>query len=209
MKCIKKLAHDGAVAASLALAVFALGFPLPGIADTYVVNAQTNSAGGGSGVPTLSLTAGETFTSSVDPSQIWSAGALPRWSNADGLVQGLTLYATGSDASREPAGTLIGLGYTPYLDQFGLTAPYGALVGEINGVYEELGTSFSGPAWATGTLYLFYWDFNAYDNSGSVNVNILPGCAVPEPATWTMMLLGMGTIGFLARGRRVRPVTLA
>jgi PEP-CTERM motif len=106
-------------------------------------------------------------------------------------------------------------GDRPWIDpgiglyQFGLTAPFGALVGEINGVYEELGTSFSGPAWATGTLYLFYWDFNAYDNSGSVNVNISPGCAVPEPATWTMMLLGMGTIGFLARGRRVRPVTLA
>jgi hypothetical protein len=29
------------------------------------------------------------------------------------------------------------------------------------------------------------------------------GTAVPEPATWAMMILGFGTVGYLIRRRRV------
>jgi hypothetical protein len=35
------------------------------------------------------------------------------------------------------------------------------------------------------------------------------GGAVPEPATWTMMILGFGGVGALLRQRRSRPATLA
>jgi hypothetical protein len=35
------------------------------------------------------------------------------------------------------------------------------------------------------------------------------GGAVPEPATWTMMILGFGGVGALLRQRRARPATLA
>ena len=66
-----------------------------------------------------------------------------------------------------------------------------------------------------------YWSFNAeqYDrgNSGFVDTpvvdfdfgfttvvdrDVTPPSAVPEPATWGMMILGMGAVGFVMRRRR-------
>jgi hypothetical protein len=41
----------------------------------------------------------------------------------------------------------------------------------------------------------------ASGNTGNVGGVLAPG-AVPEPATWAMMILGMGLIGFAARRRR-------
>ena len=43
---------------------------------------------------------------------------------------------------------------------------------------------------------------NYYDNSGSLQVNVSPVGGVPEPATWTMMLLGVGGVGVMMRARR-------
>ena len=194
------------LALTLALAVFAFGIPLPGMADTYDVYAEANGASfsGVTGVATISLTAGQIFTVSVDPSQIWSMGDLPRWSNADGLIT--NLYATGTDASGQPAGTLIGQAY-PNLTEFGLTAPYGALVGEINGVYELLGTSFSGPAWGAGTLYLWNWDNNPVDDTGYVTANVSFGCAVPEPSTYALLACGLGMLGWMGRRRAKNAAT--
>uniref|UniRef100_UPI00286B0922 PEPxxWA-CTERM sorting domain-containing protein n=1 Tax=Phenylobacterium sp. TaxID=1871053 RepID=UPI00286B0922 len=60
-------------------------------------------------------------------------------------------------------------------------------------------TSFSGQAWSTGTLNLYYWDENAGDNTGFVTASI---SAVPEPVTWTMMILGFGLAGSALRRRR-------
>ena len=84
----------------------------------------------------------------------------------------------------------------------GFAAPYGALVGQIGagpGSYRLLGTSFTGPAWATGTLVLYYWDTFTADNSNQVDVNIT---AVPEPATWGLMIAGFGLAGAALRRRR-------
>ena len=113
------------------------------------------------------------------------------------------LLATGSDESGLPAGTLIGTAF-PLWTQGGLTAPYGTLVGQIDGVFAPLGTSFSGPAWATGTLSLFYWDSNNADNSDSVRVTaaILPrGGDVPEPMSLTLAIAGLGALGLSLRKR--------
>ena len=119
-------------------------------AATVVVDAFTNSSSGGSAAFSgLTLTAGQLFNISVNPNDLWNAGALPRWSNADGLTK--NLFATGTDESGEASGTLIGQNFGLY-SQNGLEAPYGALVGEIAGVYRILGTSFSGPAWASGNI---------------------------------------------------------
>lgn len=56
----------------------------------------------------MALTAGQPvpFRVSVNPANLWNAGPLPRWSNADGLVG--DLYATGTDDSLQPVGTHIG-----------------------------------------------------------------------------------------------------
>ena len=180
-----------------------LGLPSMGQAATQIatVNAQTNSSSGGVGYNTgIGLTAGNLLTISVAASDLWSAGALPRWSDANGLVG--DLFATGSDESGEAAGTKIGSNFGTWT-QDGFTAPYGALVGKIGNSYQLLGTNFNGPAWDTGTLSLFYWDSNSGDNGASIDVNI---AAVPEPAAWAFMLVGFAGVGFAMRRKKTPQV---
>jgi hypothetical protein len=74
------------------------------------------------------------------------------------------------------------------------------LVGKIGaGDFFGIGTSFSGPANATGELKLYYWDSNNGDNTQFVTATI---SAVPEPSTWAMMILGFAGVGYLAYRRR-------
>lgn len=173
--------------------------PVSTHAIPFTVDAQANSAGGGVGLNTgITLTNGQVFTVSVGVNDLWSAGPLPRFSNADGLVG--PLFATGSDESGQSAGTQIGADFG-LLTQNGLSAPFGALVGEINGTFFKLGTSFSGPAPTSGTLLLFYWDSNSGDNSGSVLVNVSTAtAAVPEPGSF--FLVGSALAGLLAARRK-------
>ena len=167
-------------------------------AATFVVGAAANSSSGGTGLATVSLNAGDAFTVSASLTDIWNAGPLPRWSNANGLVA--PLFATGTDESGAAAGTQIGAAFGTHT-QSGLTAPFGALVGEIGGVYQFLGANFSGSAWGTGTLNLFYWDSNAGDNTDFITVDVSSG-VVPEPASWAMLIAGFGLVGAAARRRR-------
>ncbi|MEO8296901.1 MAG: PEP-CTERM sorting domain-containing protein [Burkholderiales bacterium] len=166
-------------------------------AASFDVYALANSSSGGIGLDTISLTAGQSFSVSADAGDLWNAGALPRWSNADGLTG--NLFATGTDDSGEPATTLIGQAFGSWA-QGNLTAPYGALVGQIDsGDYFLVGTSFTGTASATGTLKLYYWDSNNGDNTEFITANV---SVVPEPEGFAMMLAGLGVMGFLARRRR-------
>jgi hypothetical protein len=148
-------------------------------AVTVDVFAQANSSTGGAGALTgISLTFGQAFTVSAGLTDLWNAGPLPRWSNADGLIA--PLLATGSDDSGQSAGTLIGSIFALYT-QDGLTAAYGSLVGQIGaGAFFLVGTNFSGTANATGQLSLYYWDENNGDNTGSIAATI-SASAVPGP----------------------------
>jgi hypothetical protein len=141
------------------------------------------------------LAAGQTFSVSVDPNDLWNAGKLPRWSNADGLIA--DRLATIGDDSGEPAGTLIGTNFGLWTYS-GLSAPYGALVGEIGGTFFLLGTNFSGPAPVSGTLRLFFWDENNYDNADKINVNIR---AISEPGAFILLALGLLALTAFARHR--------
>lgn len=190
---MKRIAIIAGAAAGIALSA-------PAHAAVFTVEALTHSSNGGAGtgLATLAFTAGDEFALSAEVDDLWSAGALPRWSNADGLTG--NRFATGSDESGQPAGTLIGADFG-LLNIDGFAAPYGALVGQIGagpGSYRLLGTNFAGPAWATGTLVLFYWDTFTGDNTGSVDVTIT---AVPEPATWAIMIAGFGLAGAALRRR--------
>lgn len=156
------------------------------VVQQYDVDAKVNSSTGGSALATLVVNAGEWLTISAGADDLWSAGSLPRWSNADGLVG--PLYATGSDESGQPAGTLIGQNFGSHVAS-GLSAPYGALVGEIGGDYRLLGTSFAGATWGSGMLNLWYWDSISSDNSGSVRVTV---SVVPAPLP--LALLGAGAL---------------
>jgi len=164
-------------------------------AATYSVDAYDNSIaqGLGSGVDTITLNAGDLFNISVSVDDLWSAGALPRFSTADGLNG--NLYATATDDSGQAVGNLIGVDFGPYTTD-GFTANYGQLVGRIGNTYIALGTSYSGVAAESGVLKLYYWDSNFGDNTGKIAVNVT---TVPEPENAAMMFAGLAAIGLLAR----------
>lgn len=164
-------------------------------AATFVVDARANSSSGGVAAGTFDLTSGQAFTVTVAADDLWSAGALPRWSDANGLTG--PRFATGTDESGEAAGTQISADFGQHC-QNGLCAAFGSLVGEINGDFRVLGTNFAGPAWATGVLNLYYWDSNNGDNSQFVTASVL---AVPEPAAWALMVGGFALAGAAMRRR--------
>ena len=181
------------------------GLTLAGSAHAalVVVDAMANSSTGGVGQSSgLVLTTGQMFHSTVAVTDLWNAGALPRWSNADGLIA--NLYATGSDDSGWAVGQQIGQAF-PMWTQGGLTAPFNSLVGSIGGVFKVLGTNFNGPAWGNGALTLYFWDQNSGDNTqfitADIGLNATEG-GVPEPAIWAMMIAGFGIVGATLRRRR-------
>jgi hypothetical protein len=194
MHRFRSLKHLVAVACAAA----GLGVAPAASALDFTVEAQSNSAIGGAALDTgLSFTAGDSLTVSVDPGDLWSAGPLPRWSSADGLVA--NLFATGTDESGATAGTLIGQAFSN-LSRFGLSAPYGSLVGQIDTTFFLIGTNFAHVAPATGTLKLMYWDENASDNADSVLVSVVT--PVPEPSAAVLALLGLATVVPLVRRAR-------
>ena len=186
-------------------ALAAVAMTAPANAALVIVDAAANSSGGGMGASSgLSLSAGQNFAVTSALTDLWSAGALPRWSNANGLVG--PLLAIGSDESGEVFGTLIGSNFG-LLAQNGISAPFGSLVGEINGVYQFLGANFNGAAWQSGNLNLFYWDSNFGDNTQNITFDVaLAESAVPEPAAWAMMILGFGLMGAAIRQRKSKVI---
>lgn len=169
-------------------------------AGVYVVDSVAHSSTGGAALATLSVNSGNLIRISSSLSDYWNLGALPRYSNANGLVG--NLYASGSDESGATAGTLIGQDYGIF-SQFGYSAPYGSLVGEIDGVYQLLGANGYFTAWGTGALNLMTWDSNWGDNAGAITFNV---DIVPEPSAWAMLIVGFGLVGGAARRRRFRTV---
>ena len=164
---------------SIVSAVFSFFLSLPAFAAVVDVFALGNSVSGGTGASTgVALTAGQNFSVTVPVTDLWSAGSLPRWSNADGLK--VVLLAKAGDESGQPVGTQIG-GDFGLLSQSGLSLPFGSLVGEISGTFFLLGTNFFGPAPKTGALNLFFWDSNNSDNSDKIAATVTAGVVAEPP----------------------------
>ncbi len=149
---------------------------------TVTVDALTSI---GSWVDTgVTLSAGQTYNFSVvNPDTLWSAGSESPYSR-DSTANGIDPVASGYGQWTE----------------YGFTANYGALVGEVGSTYFLIGTSLITSGLA-GDLKVGYWDSYYGDNSGTQTLTI---SAVPESSTWAMMVLGFAGVGFLAYRRKNR-----
>ncbi|MBS3962249.1 MAG: PEP-CTERM sorting domain-containing protein [Sandarakinorhabdus sp.] len=172
-------------------------------AAVFVVDSAANSSTGGVGLATFVVAAGQTIQVASSANDLWSLGALPRFSDADGLTG--NRFASALDDSEQAVGTLIGMNFGLYT-KAGYSAPYGALVGEIGGVYRLLGANGQHAAWGTGMLKLYNWDSNRNDNAGSIGFKV---SVVPEPATWAMLIAGFGMVGVGLRRRRSIPASFS
>lgn len=191
----RSLLTIGTVIGALVAPSVASAAVFPVDANTHSILATPASAPSAGLATGIMATSGVTMLSIwANASDLWSSGNLPRWSNANGQV--VDLYSNGADESLQSSGTLIGE-VTASTTIDGFTAPIGSLVGEIGGVYQLIGTGYAGAAWGTGELTLYYWDIYAADNADSISV----AAAVPEPATWALMMAGFGILGFGLRRR--------
>lgn len=177
-------------------------------AATFVVDALGNSSTGGVPLATLNLAAGQVITVTASTNDLWSAGALPRLSDANGLI--VNRIAAPTDDSGPRDGTTQITAVFPLWTQDGFTAPFASLVGRVGTQYQLLGTTFTGSFASAGTLQLFFWDQNNGDNTGDISVNITTASAgaVPEPGTWALFLFGFGAAGVALRRRVIVPATL-
>ena len=118
---------------------------------------------------------------------------------ANNLLAGQTFTATASGCS------------APF-NSFGVGADlgtYGArnltFGGTCQGLYDTLSSSVETTLGQSYTLRYSLSSSSAQSAGGTglrVSVGAIPVAGVPEPATWAMMLLGFGGIGFLMRRRR-------
>lgn len=169
------------------------------MAATVNVFALQNSSSGGVGAAAGLLNAGDAFSITVNPLDLWSAGELPRWSNADGLTG--PLLATGSDESLQPLNTLIGQSFGTHTQAL-LSAPFGTLVGRIGGGnFFAVGTTYNGIAANSGQLELFYWDSNFSDNTDFITATVNTSVVPLPAAAW---LFVAGSLGMVAVARRRR-----
>jgi PEP-CTERM motif len=188
----------------LLLGAAAMSCAVPAAAAIFVVDALANSSTSGVGRATLAVAAGQAITISASTSDLWSAGSLPRLADANGLVAN-RIAAASDDSGPRDGVTQIGTNFGLYT-QNGFSAPYASLVGLVGSEYKLIGTNFSGSFASAGTLQLFFWDSNNEDNSGTIAANVSfrdAPPAVPEPATWAMMLIGFSAVGLATRRRRL------
>lgn len=175
--------------------------PVAASATVVIVDAKANSTSGGTSKDTgLTFATGQQFRITSSTNDLWSSGALPRFSDANGIV--FRLAVAGDDSGQAP-GTQIGSSTFGNYTQGNLSARYGSLVADLgNNTFQLLGANGVFVSQG-GPLKLAYFDSNSGDNSGFITFNIT---AVPEPATWALMLVGFGMIGFGLRSRRKQAV---
>jgi hypothetical protein len=175
------------------LATSALFAAVPACAATFVVDANS------SGTSLGTFVAGQEYKFTVTGVVDLVGDPVPggRFNlDANGIPQPAVTY---------PGYAYFNFGGSPVAD--GQSGPmvgtnFGALIGNFGGAspYFLIGSSLTTSFLQSGEIFARINDINA-NNNGSFAVTVT---AVPEAATWTMLLLGFGVMGGALR-RRARP----
>ncbi|WP_298669591.1 PEPxxWA-CTERM sorting domain-containing protein [uncultured Sphingomonas sp.] len=162
--------------------------------DNVVMNGYTDTAAANSPVG-VSVIGGQTLAISATGAVSNCPGCLLSGPNGAGGVASAGVTANGfteivNGYSNLPLNGLIGV-----FNNLGMNNPF--LIGT--------GGTFVVPTGAT-TLYLATVDGYQWSNNiGSFSVNV---GAVPEPATWALMILGFGAVGAGMRRKAARQTTM-
>lgn len=168
----------------LAAALAGSALPLSAAAQSFSVDAYTHSTSNpsylaGAGLNTgLIFSLNDALTITTDINDTWNIG---------------TDYA---NVQENAAG-----GYYGYGTIGTLTAPFGSLIGRIGaGEYFQIGVSPNGIANASGTLHLFTFDTDFYNNVGSILATVTYSPAtVPLPAAGLLLIGALGALGMSKR----------
>jgi hypothetical protein len=159
----------------LAVALLAVAGAAAASSVNVVVDAAANSLGGGTALDSgIFLGAGQSFSISANPADLWNNSGFD------------PVYVSNADGHAFQSGTL-----------GGLYDAIGSLVGEIgDGPLFHVGTSLEATAATAGELKFFYFDSDAWNNTGAVHVEVT---AVPEPGNLALMGLAMGAFALMRR----------
>lgn len=201
-------------AATLAVAMLiGFGLCLPRAQAAYTLTIQADQTGvTATGAGSINFDALSPFGDELDPSLIdASDGAVivgPATPTDDTYYSGITgpdVFGSGDEFFADAGGgAIVGLG------TFGETS--GGVVavpmGYVSGA--SLGTSTA--TWTGATItslgltpgsYVWTWGSGASADTFTLDIGSLGIIAAPEPATWAMMLLGLGGVALLRTRRRI------
>jgi fibro-slime domain-containing protein len=80
----------------------------------------------------------------------------------------------------------------------------GQVVDQVGGVHSQSDTTYDLPSSGTYSLELFYADRQTVAANLQFSLTNASVSAVPEPATWAMMILGFCGVGFMSYRRKAR-----
>lgn len=198
---------------SLTALAVAIVSPASAEAATFVINGHANIfaaglttipavvGGPGSLPPSMALSGGETLS-------ITANGLTSHWVYSPTIpAEG---YAVPMHQIVNVTGSAIGNWTTDRaMNLLGVFTGSGAGVNSIFAI--GAGGTFVAPAGATGLSFGFA-DTQRYgtpgtsshfdNNGGAITATVVATQAVPEPATWALMLAGFGVVGYAMRSRR-------